>query len=239
MARVTIHHVHQSTRSAALVGISLEEHNLICFICVWIKVKVQCIFWIWTLVECNHSVMGYSYWVQRPTVSLHSIESDTSIYFNLLSYTASSFKRFSFVIAILDAKGYWRLRYRCVISSTNGLLVFKLRSTLQIQNGTMVVPPQYQFNSVILLGIKPSLDTFKIGFKIFANQDGNIDDEHFNGYYSFATWKRQDGGRDQLLVDEKIDAETKKPKRKFNQKIQPIDVSLPLASFHSQRFDRV
>lgn len=155
------------------------------------------------------------------------------------SYVATSFNRFSFVIAVLDAKGFWRLRYRCVLSTVHGLLVFKLRSTLQMLNGSFVIPPEHQLNSTIILGIKPQSNEFKLQFKIFANKDGNIGKQTFNGYYSFITWTAaKTGGRDKLFIDDKIDGETGKERCLFNRLIQQESCSSPVVSFHNQRFDR-
>lgn len=87
-----------------------------------------------------------------------------------LTYSACAFKRFSIVIAVL-MNGCWRLRYRIVPSAVHGILVFKMRSTLHFTNGRVILPDDFKLNTILVVGIKPS-GSFKINFRIFANEDG-------------------------------------------------------------------
>lgn len=57
--------------------------------------------------------------------------SKRSEFYDILSYDATSFKRVSFVVAVMTDNGFWYARLRCVLSTTNGLLLFKTRSIMQ------------------------------------------------------------------------------------------------------------
>lgn len=154
----------------------------------------------------------------------------------IMSYGATCFKRMSFVVALLDDRGYWRLRYRAVISKTHGLLLFKLRSTMQMENGLFTLPMECRLNTTVVLGLKPVANTATMQFRIFANQDGIMDSRIFSGYTSVATWTAGPGhDRDDYGIDDEIDGETTKEKRYFNERLQE-QVPPALATFHSQRF---
>lgn len=158
--------------------------------------------------------------------------------YRYISYNAASFKRMSFIVAVLDRNGYWRLRFRAVVTQTHGLLLFKLRSTLQKENGGFILPNEYRLNTVIILGLKPSANSLTMAFRIFANSNGLIDQRDFNGYTANASWTAGVGGRrDVLDIDDAIDAETSKQTRYFDKRIHE-EAPPSLVSFHSQRFDQ-
>lgn len=158
--------------------------------------------------------------------------------YRYISYDAASFKRLSFIVAVLDRNGYWRLRFRAVVTQTHGLLLFKLRSTLQKENGGFILPNEYRLNTVIILGLKPSANSLTMAFRIFANSNGLIDQHDFNGYTANASWTAGVGGRrDVLDIDDAIDAETSKQTRYFDKRIHE-EAPPSLVSFHSQRFDQ-
>lgn len=151
-----------------------------------------------------------------------------------LTYSACAFKRFSIVIAVL-MNGCWRLRYRIVPSAVHGILVFKMRSTLHFTNGRVILPDDFKLNTILVVGIKPS-GSFKINFRIFANEDGQLDTENFNGYLGDATLSVDANGIDASTIDDNIDGENHQSKKsvKFDHRLyeQPQE---PVASFRSQR----
>lgn len=71
-----------------------------------------------------------------------------------LRYEATSQSRFSILFAILDRQQIWRLRFRAVLTPVNGLLVFKLHSTLPVESGMYKIP-QNQKNAIAVIGLKP------------------------------------------------------------------------------------
>lgn len=157
--------------------------------------------------------------------------------YNILSYDASSIKRMSFIVAVLSGNGYWRLRYRCVLTTIHGLLLFKLRSTLQMQNGRFILPPEYKSNTTFVLGIKPEAFSVKMDFRIFANENGIIDQRIFNGYTSSATWvAASETDQECVHIDDAIDGEKVKVKRLFDHRLKEAHPQA-VASFRSQRLD--
>lgn len=156
--------------------------------------------------------------------------------FHTLTYEACSLKRLSFVIAVFSDKGYWRLRYRGVLSTVHGLLLFKLRSTLQKVNGRFTLPPECSLNTTIVLGIRPKLEAVKLEFRIYANEDGIIDQRLFNGYEGSAMVIDALEDRN-YQIDDEINGEMPQIKRRFDHKLQEEEVSKPVRSFHSQRYN--
>lgn len=83
--------------------------------------------------------------------------------YNVVSFESSAFKRFSVAIAIF-LNGGWRLRYRLVTTTTNGVLVFKLKSTMNLHNGKFI-PPE-SLNTIAVYGIRPKHNNFKMMLRI-------------------------------------------------------------------------
>lgn len=132
--------------------------------------------------------------------------------YNVLSYGASTFTRFSVVIAVLS-NGYWRARFRVVTSNIHGLLVFKLRNTIPIQNGRVILPDEFKKNTVLVLGIKPSSYAVKVEFRVFANTGRS------SNYSGCVVWQNNGRLGESNNIDDIIDGETPKPKRLFNSQL--------------------
>lgn len=60
--------------------------------------------------------------------------------YKIVSVEASHFARFSVAFAVYQ-KGVWRLRFRSVTTNNDGLLIFKMHSTIICNDGKFVVPP--------------------------------------------------------------------------------------------------
>lgn len=73
---------------------------------------------------------------------------------NALKYSVNSLARCSILFAIFDGM-YWRLRFRAVITLANGLIVFKVTSTLRLENGCYEIPQIYKDNTIALIGLVP------------------------------------------------------------------------------------
>lgn len=104
----------------------------------------------------------------------------------IASYESGSFHRFSILIAVL-IDGRWRLRFRVVTTNRNGLLVFKLKSTLVKDNNSFIVPKDQ--NTVQVFGIKPRGKNVEVKFKVHANGEGIIHSTK-PGYFGSITWER-------------------------------------------------
>lgn len=153
--------------------------------------------------------------------------------YHVLTYEASVFNRFAVLIAV-QIRGCWRLRFRVVPTTVNGLLVFKLASTMQMQNGRYRLTPEYSLNTALVIGLKSRSDTIKLDFRVHANTDGNIDYVNFNGYVSSAIFQNM-VGKGNAHIDDALDGETRKPKRKFDQRLYKNADSMPVLSFAEQR----
>lgn len=151
--------------------------------------------------------------------TLHGIFSYKSMEnHNIVSYDASAFERLSIMIAV-HSEGRWRLRFRLVATNESGLIGFRMSSTLQKQNGRYILPYD-QHNNVLILGIQPKEPSFKILFRIFANENGVIDDRIFSGYQAFATYDPTTM-KGNFVLDDELDGETAKSKRYFNKHLYP------------------
>lgn len=151
--------------------------------------------------------------------TLHGIFSYKSMEnHNIVSYDASAFERLSIMIAV-HSEGRWRLRFRLVATNESGLIGFRMSSTLHKQNGRYILPYD-QHNNVLILGIQPKEPSFKILFRIFANENGVIDDRIFSGYQAFATYDPTTM-KGNFVLDDELDGETAKSKRYFNKHLYP------------------
>lgn len=156
--------------------------------------------------------------------------------YGVLSYEASRYRRFSIIIAVLY-NSQWRLRFRLVPTAVDGLLAFKMFSTLNSQNQRFVLPSEYQINTVLVIGIKPTSRSFKLDLRIYANKDGFIDPHNFDGMNGSVKWV-PGAGRGEFFIDEETDAE-KPTKRKYFKKQLYEERLTSIMPFRSQRFDAV
>lgn len=81
-----------------------------------------------------------------------------------MRFKQCSFKRCSVLIAIKINPNVWRIRFSAVVTPKDGLLVFKLTSTLH--NGT--IPASYLDQTVAVLGFIPKEDSFYMKFDVHA-----------------------------------------------------------------------
>lgn len=141
----------------------------------------------------------------------------------ILSYDASSFYRFSIVIAVFSG-GQWRARFRVVTSTIHGLLVFKLRSTIAMQNGQVVFPDEFKSNTTLVLGIKPKTFAVKLDFRVHA---GIGRSPYYTGS---AVWQS-----DVSVIDDSINGETPKVVRFFDRQLyrEPPQSLMPLRDRHA------
>lgn len=130
--------------------------------------------------------------------------------YQVLSYGAVSFRRFSLVICVFT-DGYWRMRFRAVPTDIHGLLLFKMATKFSAQNTGISLGSDHQ-NTVLFVGIKPKADDVKIGFRIFASPNSDM-----NPYIKSATW--QNSGPDLsgiYTIDDELDGNRKQSKKSFN-----------------------
>lgn len=89
---------------------------------------------------------------------------------NPLRYEAISQSRFSILFAILDSHQIWRLRFRAVLTPVNGLLVFKLHSTLPVESGMYKIP-QKERNVIAVIGLKPKSQRIDAMCSVFTTEN--------------------------------------------------------------------
>lgn len=148
--------------------------------------------------------------------------------FNSITYEASQFHRFSVIFAIF-MDGLWRLRLVAVPTLRHGLMLFPMRSTLSKVDGGYFIPPGYILNNVLVVGIKPTqVNGLKIDFKVFANNEGIINENPFNGYYVHSTFN-EDEDRFDLFGEFKAE--------KFFSRNITIKDPLPLIGLRDQQID--
>lgn len=97
------------------------------------------------------------------------------------SYLCTSIKQFSIVVATRSQQNQWQLLFRVEITASHGLKFYKLESALDLNNGRIVIPPEYNLNTALFLGIA-DIQSLWMDFCVFANTSGEIDYENFNGY---------------------------------------------------------
>lgn len=70
---------------------------------------------------------------------------------------------------------------------------------MQMLDGRFTLSTEYQNNTSFVLGLKPKDNSVNMGFRVFANENGNIDFENFNGYTGDASWVKGYGILDTVL----------------------------------------
>lgn len=98
----------------------------------------------------------------------------------VISFNAALIKRFSVVVAFL-LDGFWRARYRFVVTLQDGMLCFPLHTTLEKENGKYRVPKEFELNTVLIIGIEAKEVESKVKMRVYANEMGSIASV-FNGY---------------------------------------------------------
>lgn len=100
---------------------------------------------------------------------------------SIIGFDATALNRFSVAVAYLIA-GVWRLRYRLVLTHTDGVLCFPLHTTFEHQQEEYRIPIKFKLNTVLIVGIDPQMEVSTVNVRVFANESGNITDT-FNGYH--------------------------------------------------------
>lgn len=141
--------------------------------------------------------------------------------FHMINFAANMYTRFSFLIAIYN-DGKWRLRFRAIVSPTNGLLILilKLKKTV----GPEDVYSSKLNNTVAVFGMKPRSTAMDIDFRCFAGD-----------YTGSINWRCLDGKYDETQVDDILDGKTPKTKKTFNSEL--YDKNFEALSMAEQEMD--
>lgn len=148
---------------------------------------------------------------------------------HVMSYEGNAFTRFTFLIAIFHDKK-WRLRYRGIVSPIHGLLLLKLKKTMEFEG----IYSSKLNNTAAVYGLKPKNNAMNVDFRIFATNNGHHL-QNFNGYTGSIQWRCSDGHFDQSTVDDVIDGKTPKTKKLFHHTL--YDSNWNYLSFSQQVFD--
>lgn len=146
-----------------------------------------------------------------------------------LKFEAITQARFSILFAIEDRKGVWRLRFRAVLTRVNGLLIFKLHSTLAIESNEVKLSAKDLNNAIALIGLRPKKNRIDAMCTIYAKENqcnGSI----YRGTFGY----KIEGGTEQYDVSTTLDGNLSQPTRYFNPNLKR-DQTSPLSTFMEQR----
>lgn len=87
-----------------------------------------------------------------------------------ITYEASSVKRFSIIFAVFK-DNRWRFRFRALFSPTDGILCFPMYKTFYNQGRSLVIPDEFKFNTVLVIGLNSPNIEFKVNFKVFCQSE--------------------------------------------------------------------
>lgn len=147
----------------------------------------------------------------------------------------ATFKRCAIVLAYLDRRNVWRIRFRLVITKKHGLLVFPVTRTLTFTNKRIDVrasAPQDEHNLVQIFGLKPKSQSVYFKTRIFANVSGYLSSSEFNGYTAHFGLDLS-GEKDVSHIDDALDP-SKATEKMFNKRLN-VQESTPLLTFQAQR----
>lgn len=141
----------------------------------------------------------------------------------------TSLKRCNILIAVLDKNREWRLRFRLVVTVADGLLVFPMSGVLQVKDGKISTPKEY--NTIAIFGMKPKNNTFYTEVRVFANENehtrGVCASNGYNIYFGVDVSSRPG----HFQIDQGSNSQRKK---KFNAKLYKPE-PVPLSNFKRQR----
>lgn len=120
---------------------------------------------------------------------------------SIIGFDATAINRFSVAVAVAYLIGeVWRLRYRMVLTHTDGVLCFPLHTTFEHQGEEYRIPSKFDLNTVLIVGIDPQMEESTVNVRVFANETGNIGDT-FNGYHGTIVF---DAFSDQSAISESL-----------------------------------
>lgn len=131
-----------------------------------------------------------------------------------ISLHQSKFKRCSIVIAILDPKGIWRLRFRIVITKRSGVIVFPLHKTLNVSDNRFELPDEVRLNTVAIIGLVPRVSEFYAQFSVYTEKP-------YTGFIGISYCK---GVQDHVYIDEEfsLDIDRKFPRMLYDREPEPL-----------------
>lgn len=111
-------------------------------------------------------------------------------------------------------------------------MLFKMQKTLNKIDGGYVLPSGYEHHNVLLVGVKSTnINALKIDFKVYANENGIINKEPFDGYYCHAQYNQ-----DTSTGCFDIDGNSVETERFFSRSIHTRN-PVPLSSLRGQQLD--
>lgn len=151
-----------------------------------------------------------------------------------IGFKQTQFNRCSFLIAVLDGKGIWRLRFRLVVTPVHGLAVFKLSKTLNVNHGRIEMPNDLMVNTVAVFGVAPIESSFYITLRVHANESGRLSSTQFDGYIGYIGVEVSEANIE-CFIDDALNGNTNQLQRKrFNNCLYRREEQ-PLSTFQSQR----
>lgn len=98
----------------------------------------------------------------------------------LIDIDSTELYRFSVAVAY-HLEGAWRLRYRIVVTHTDGVIYFPLRTTMEEQKGLLQMPCGFSLNTTLIIGIKASENESTVKLRVYAGG--------FNGSFYYGSIK--------------------------------------------------
>lgn len=136
---------------------------------------------------------------------------------SVITFDATLIKRFSIVVAYLLG-GFWRLRYRLVVTLQDGVLCFPMRKTCDNQNGVYRIPIEFDLNTALIIGIAPSDEKSALNLRIYANETGCITNA-FNGYVGSVEY---DKFLDKPTISDNLKDQNRRSTIRFDRKLYQL-----------------
>lgn len=124
----------------------------------------------------------------------------------VMTFESVSIKRFSVIFAFFLKKS-WRLRLRLVVTLEHGIIAFPMTKTLFINNGKIEIPKEFEQNTMLLLGVHSEANEIDMPLRVYANVNGLLNENNFNGYECSIQWNRRE---DTMNVPDRLDCHLKK-----------------------------
>lgn len=141
-----------------------------------------------------------------------------------INFAATTLNRFSVAIGFYS-QGAFRVRFRFVVTATDGILCFPLYRSFDNDDGTYTIPRDFNINTALILGISTQEERSTVKIRVNANSI------NANVYYGAVSWNRL---MDQVDISESLIPTKPGNKYRFNSSLYRL-IGQPVRKFTSSK----
>lgn len=153
----------------------------------------------------NKMTGAFEVWEDRTQIHAHEVNSIFGIRKindkKTVDIEATILNRFSIAVTYF-VDGAWRLRYRIVMTQSDGVIFFPMRSTMENRTGLIHLPNNFTLNTALVIGVKAHEDMSTIKLRVYA---GSFDRDFYEASIQFDQFYDKANASDRLLAKKNTD----------------------------------